>query len=156
MRCATEQRMRFKICSLKQLACHSVPNEAYERRPLYFDFFTRDSFFPPFYMQLPIRCLPQAQQDYHVNRQLARSLFFIGWRYWSNTAATLCSNNKTNDCVLWPKEVWITAWIYYLSPRNKIQVNFNIRHLHCYMGYKNIMVLIYNDVADINWCLSTK
>jgi hypothetical protein len=69
--------MRFKICSLNQFACHSFLNEeAYERRPLFFDFFTRDSFFPPFYMQLPIHRLLQAQQDYHDNRQLARSLFY--------------------------------------------------------------------------------
>jgi hypothetical protein len=82
MLCAKEQIMHFKISSLKQFARRSVPNEeAYERRPLLFDFFTRDSFFPPFYMQLPIQCLLRAQQDYHFNRQLARSLFFIGLRY---------------------------------------------------------------------------
>jgi len=46
--------------------------------------------------------------------------------------------------------------MYYLSPRNKIQVNFNTTLLHCYMGCKNVMVLVCNDVADMNWCLSAK
>jgi hypothetical protein len=143
MRCAKEQRMHFKISSLNQSACRSVPNEeAYERRPLLFDFFTRDSFFPPFYTQLPIHGLLQTQQDYHVNRQLARSLFFLV----CVTDVTLLRHYVAitrQMTVLWPnEEAWITAWMYYLLPRNKIQVNFKTMRLHCCMGYKNIIVLI--------------